>query len=78
MTAKLGLLALLEAKPDKGDELGAFLEAGRALAGTRSRHSHVVRLQDQRHHLRHRRLIRDARTPAKRTWAGESPPPWGR
>ena len=32
MTAKLGLLALLEAKPDKGDELGAFLEAGRALA----------------------------------------------
>jgi len=32
MTAKLGLLALLEAKPGKGDELGAFLEAGRALA----------------------------------------------
>jgi quinol monooxygenase YgiN len=32
MTAKLGLLALLEAKPDQGDELGAFLEAGRALA----------------------------------------------
>ena len=32
VTAKLGLLALLEAKPDKGDELGAFLEAGRALA----------------------------------------------
>ena len=32
MTAKLGLLALLEAKPDKGGELGAFLEAGRALA----------------------------------------------
>jgi quinol monooxygenase YgiN len=32
MTAKLGLLALLEAKPDKGEELGAFLEAGRALA----------------------------------------------
>jgi len=32
MTAKLGLLALLEAKPDKGDELAAFLEAGRALA----------------------------------------------
>ncbi len=32
MTAKLGLLALLEAKPDKADELGAFLEAGRALA----------------------------------------------
>ena len=32
MTAKLGLLALLEAKPGKGDELGAFLEGGRALA----------------------------------------------
>jgi quinol monooxygenase YgiN len=32
MTAKLGLLVLLEAKPGKGDELGAFLEAGRALA----------------------------------------------
>ena len=32
MTAKLGLLALLEAKPDKGDELAGFLEAGRALA----------------------------------------------
>ena len=32
MTVKLGLLALLEAKPGKGDELGAFLEAGRALA----------------------------------------------
>lgn len=27
-----GLLALLEAKPDKGPELGAFLESGRALA----------------------------------------------
>jgi quinol monooxygenase YgiN len=32
MTVKLGLLALLEAKSDKGAELGAFLEAGRALA----------------------------------------------
>ncbi len=32
MTVKLGLLALLEAKPDKGAELGTFLEAGRALA----------------------------------------------
>ena len=32
MTVNLGLLALLEAKPGKGDELGAFLEAGRALA----------------------------------------------
>jgi quinol monooxygenase YgiN len=32
MTVRLGLLALLESKPGKGDELGAFLEAGRALA----------------------------------------------
>ncbi len=32
MTVKLGLLALLEAKPGKGDELGTFLEAGQALA----------------------------------------------
>jgi quinol monooxygenase YgiN len=32
MTVKLGILALLEAKPGKGDELAAFLEAGRALA----------------------------------------------
>ncbi len=32
MTVTLGLLATLEAKPGKGDELGAFLEQGRALA----------------------------------------------
>jgi quinol monooxygenase YgiN len=32
MTVKLGLLVLLEAKPGKGTELEAFLEAGRALA----------------------------------------------
>jgi quinol monooxygenase YgiN len=32
MTISLGLLALLEAKPGKGDELAAFLEAGRELA----------------------------------------------
>jgi quinol monooxygenase YgiN len=32
MTVKLGLLALLEAKPGKGAELGVFLEEGRALA----------------------------------------------
>jgi hypothetical protein len=32
MTVKYGLLALLEAKPGKGDELGSFLESGRALA----------------------------------------------
>jgi quinol monooxygenase YgiN len=32
MTIRLDVLALLEAKPGKGDELGAFLEGGRALA----------------------------------------------
>jgi hypothetical protein len=32
MTVTLGLLALLEAKPDKGAELAAFLVAGRELA----------------------------------------------
>jgi quinol monooxygenase YgiN len=32
MTVKFGLLAQLEAKAGRGDELGAFLEAGRALA----------------------------------------------
>ncbi len=32
MTVDRGLLALLEAKPGKGDELGAFLRQGRALA----------------------------------------------
>jgi quinol monooxygenase YgiN len=32
MTVKLGLLALLESKPGRGDDLGSFLNAGRALA----------------------------------------------
>ena len=32
MTTRLGLLALPEAKSDKGSELGAFLENGRAIA----------------------------------------------
>jgi quinol monooxygenase YgiN len=32
MTVKLGLLALLEAKPDKGADLASFLDGGRALA----------------------------------------------
>jgi quinol monooxygenase YgiN len=32
MTVDRGLLALLEAKPGKGDELAAFLKQGRALA----------------------------------------------
>jgi quinol monooxygenase YgiN len=32
MSIQLGILALLEAKPGKGAELAAFLEAGRELA----------------------------------------------
>ena len=32
MTVTLGILALLAAKPGKGDELAAFLKAGRDLA----------------------------------------------
>jgi hypothetical protein len=36
MTVKLGLLAILEAKPGRGDDLGAFLEGGRALAAAES------------------------------------------
>jgi quinol monooxygenase YgiN len=32
MSPKLGVLALLEAKPGKGDDLGRFLEGGRDLA----------------------------------------------
>ncbi|HMN98685.1 MAG TPA: antibiotic biosynthesis monooxygenase [Miltoncostaeaceae bacterium] len=32
MAVTLGILALLEAKPGKGDDLGAFLKAGRDLA----------------------------------------------
>jgi quinol monooxygenase YgiN len=32
MAVKLAILAVLEAKPDKGPDLGAFLEQGRALA----------------------------------------------
>lgn len=34
MTVDRGLLALLEAKPGKGDELAAFLERARAIAVT--------------------------------------------
>ena len=33
MSVKLGLVAFLEAKPDKAEELGAFLQQGRELAG---------------------------------------------
>jgi quinol monooxygenase YgiN len=32
MTVTLGILALLEAKPGKGEQLAAFLKAGRELA----------------------------------------------
>ena len=32
MTVRLGILALLEAKPGKGDDLAAFLVSGRAIA----------------------------------------------
>ena len=32
MSVKFGVLALLEAKPEKGGELGRFLENGRVLA----------------------------------------------
>jgi hypothetical protein len=32
MTVRLGVLALLDAKPGKGDELATFLQAGRDLA----------------------------------------------
>ena len=32
MAVKLGLLAMLEAKPGRGDDLARFLESGRALA----------------------------------------------
>jgi quinol monooxygenase YgiN len=32
MAVKLGLLATLEAKPGRGDDLARFLESGRALA----------------------------------------------
>jgi quinol monooxygenase YgiN len=32
MAVKLGILALLEAKPGKGDDLGDFLRSGQALA----------------------------------------------
>ena len=36
MTVRLAVLAILEAKEGKGDELGAFLESGRAIAAAES------------------------------------------
>jgi quinol monooxygenase YgiN len=36
MTVSHGVLALLQAKPGKGDELAAFLQQGRALAAAES------------------------------------------
>jgi quinol monooxygenase YgiN len=36
MSITLGILALLEAKPGKGDDLGAFLKSGRELAAAES------------------------------------------
>ena len=36
MAVKLGVLALLEAKPGKGEDLAAFLRAGRDLAAAES------------------------------------------
>ncbi|HEY3612302.1 MAG TPA: antibiotic biosynthesis monooxygenase [Gaiellales bacterium] len=36
MTVTLGILALLEAKPGRSDELAAFLEGGRAIAAAES------------------------------------------
>ena len=62
MSVSRGLLALLEAKPGKGDELAAFLEQGRALAAAEQEHRHLVRLPGQRHHLRHLRHLRGPRT----------------
>jgi quinol monooxygenase YgiN len=37
MAVKLGVLALLEAKPGKGEDLAAFLRAGRDLAAAEAR-----------------------------------------
>jgi quinol monooxygenase YgiN len=36
MAVTLGILALLESKPDKGDDLAAFLTGGRELAAAES------------------------------------------
>ena len=55
MTVTLGILALLEAKAGTGEQLAASLKA--------ARHRHLVRVQDQRHQLRHLRHLRHRRRP---------------
>ena len=63
MTVKLGLLALLEAKPGKGDDLAAFLESGRALAAAEEGTVTWYAFKTQRHQLRHLRHLRNRRRP---------------
>lgn len=46
-TIKLGILALLEARPDKDDELAAFLQPGRELELARAGRRHLVRDQEE-------------------------------
>ncbi len=58
MTVKLALLALLEAKPGKGGGgRAAFLEGGLSIAAAKEGTRDLVRLQDQRHELRHFRHL---------------------
>ena len=57
MAVDRGLLALLEAKPGKGDDLADFLRKGRELAAAEAG-TVLVRLQDQRDDLRHLRHVR--------------------
>jgi hypothetical protein len=47
MAVKLGILALLEAKPGKGDDLADFLRSGREIAANEEGYSHVVRVQSR-------------------------------
>jgi hypothetical protein len=64
MSERLALLARLEAKLGKGDELARFLEAGRALveaqAGTVSWHALKIS-ETSSGHLRNRRCAATAR-----------------
>ena len=70
MPVKLGVLALLEAKPGKGDELGAFLESGRALAAAEEGTVTWYAFGITGHDLRHLRHVRDG--------GGAAGPPRGR